>query len=159
MISAYTIDVQSEVAISEEIEAKVATAVAHTLHQQQVEPTASLSVVLSDDESIRQLNQQFRDVDSATDVLSFPAGEPMPGVEGVYLGDIIMSVPYAQKQADHNGHALESELQLLAVHGTLHLLGYDHVTAVEKEEMWVAQTAVLTQLGLSAITPSEDPHD
>ena len=73
-----------------------------------------------------------------------------------YLGDIIIALPYAARQAAAAGHAAEAELQLLAVHGTLHLLGYDHASPEEKAAMWSAQTAVLTQLGLSHIIPTEN---
>jgi probable rRNA maturation factor len=80
----------------------------------------------------------------------------MPGMaQANYLGDIIISLPYAARQAAAAGHKTESELQLLAVHGTLHLLGYDHAIPEEKAAMWDAQTAALTQLGLGHINPTE----
>ena len=68
------------------------------------------------------------------ETLSFPAGEPLPGSEELldYLGDIAISVPTAQRQADAAGHSLEAEVQLLAIHGVLHLLGHDHLDAEEK---------------------------
>lgn len=136
------------------------TAVITALQQQQV-PTATLTLFLTGDERIQQLNQDYLGHDKPTDVLSFPAGPPMPGMtdipgmEETYLGDIIIALPYAARQAAAAGHDTAAELQLLAIHGTLHLLGYDHTGPDEKAAMWGAQTAVLTQLGLSHITPTE----
>jgi probable rRNA maturation factor len=81
----------------------------------------------------------------------------MPGMDEMkqYLGDIIIAVPYSARQAAASGHDLDAELQLLAVHGTLHLLGHDHADLEEKAKMWQAQTAVLTKLGLAHIKPTE----
>ncbi|MFQ5398660.1 MAG: rRNA maturation RNase YbeY [Anaerolineae bacterium] len=119
---------------------------------------AALTVFLTDDDYVRQLNQQFRQLDEPTDVLSFPSGEPLPGMpeEVRYLGDIAMSLPYARRQAGHMGNPLASELQLLAVHGTLHLLGFDHTDSEEKRAMWAAQAAVLSRLGVTDIRIAGD---
>jgi probable rRNA maturation factor len=116
-----------------------------------------LTLLLTDDAQIQQLNRDFRGEDKPTDVLSFPAGATLPGMgEAVaYLGDIAISAPYAQRQAQAAGHPLTAELQLLAIHGVLHLLGYDHGEPEEKADMWAAQTAVLAALGLQAIQPTE----
>lgn len=161
---AFEIDVQVELgevgpsrAVVAEWVAGVETAVLTTLQQQNVIPPAELTLLLADDAALQYLNHQFRQQDKPTDVLSFPAGEAPPGFSELdpYLGDIAISVPYAQRQAQQQGHALLAELQLLAIHGTLHLLGYDHGDETEKAEMWAAQTAVLTQLGLAHIKPSE----
>ena len=131
------------------------TAVITTL-QQQI-PKAALTLFLTDDERIQHLNRDYLGHDKPTDVLSFPAGKPMPGMAEMetYLGDIIIALPYAAQQAAAAGHETAAELQLLAVHGTLHLLGYDHAGPDEKAAMWQAQTAVLIQLGLAHITPTE----
>ncbi len=133
------------------------TAVSLTLSQQKKDSPTALSLLLTDDAHIHRLNHDYLGQDKPTDVLSFPTGDPMPGMEDThdYLGDIIISVPYAQRQANASGHSLSAELQLLAVHGTLHLLGHDHAEAEEKRCMWDAQTAVLTQLGLPNIAPTE----
>ena len=156
----FTVDIQADMSLSSEIEMLVETAVSTTLQQQNVTPPVSLTLVLSDDDQIQQLNRDFRGVDAPTDVLSFPSGDVMPGMEalGVYLGDIMISMPYAQKQAVQSGHAFAAELQLLAVHGVLHLLGHDHLEPDEKAHMWQAQTAVLDQLNLGGIIPTETPH-
>ena len=110
---------------------------------------------------MRELNRHYRNEDMTTDVLSFPAGEPLPGdVEaGGYLGDIAIAVPTAERQAAAKGHTAPAELQLLAVHGVLHLLGYDHLDAAEKAAMWREQAAVLRRLGLEGIQPTEEEHD
>jgi probable rRNA maturation factor len=88
------------------------------------------AIVFTNDRGIRHLNLLFRNWDRATDVLSFP-GEPKPkgpNFENNYLGDIIISVETAQRQAFDKHHSLETELRVLIVHGLLHLLGYDHET-------------------------------
>ncbi len=82
----------------------------------------SASVLLCGDARMRRLNREYRQVDRPTDVLSFPA--ELPGL----LGDIAIDVPYAARQARRRGHGLEREVQLLLVHGVLHLLGHDHET-------------------------------
>ena len=125
------------------------------LQNQAAPPGAELAIVLSDDEALRELNLDFRDVDAPTDVLSFPANEPDPETGARYLGDIIISVERAQEQASAAGHSLEAELQLLVIHGVLHLLGHDHAEPDEKQKMWSAQDHVLSQLGLSGIRISE----
>jgi probable rRNA maturation factor len=139
------------------VEGVLKTAVLATLLHENAQPPLELSLLLTNDEQIRQLNWEYRQEDKPTDVLSFPAGEAAPGVveEVPYLGDIAISAPYAARQAAQADHDLPGELQLLAVHGVLHLLGYDHETAEEKQEMWAAQTAVLAQLNLQHITPTE----
>lgn len=126
-----------------------------TLQNQAAPPDAELAIVLSDDEALHELNLNFREVDAPTDVLSFPANEPDPETGAPYLGDIIISVERAQEQAGAAGHPLEAELQLLVVHGVLHLLGHDHAEPDEKQKMWSAQDQVLSQLGLSGMRISE----
>jgi probable rRNA maturation factor len=114
-----------------------------------------LTIVLTDDAQLRELNRDYLGVDAPTDVLSFPASETDPETGRRYLGDILISVPRAEEQARAAGHPLEAEVQLLAVHGTLHLLGHDHAGAAEKARMWKAQAEVLERLGLSEIKIQE----
>ena len=154
----FEIEIQADVIVSDEEIEVVKTAVIATLHQQAIAPPAMLTVVLTDDAAVRQLNRDYRRIDAPTDVLSFPAGDEIPGMDALYLGDIIISVPFATEQAVTSGHPAIAELQLLAVHGTLHLLGHDHADADEKDRMWGAQTAVLTSLNLAHITPTEAAH-
>lgn len=110
-----------------------------------------LTIVLTDDSQLRELNHDYLDIDAPTDVLSFPASETDPETARRYLGDILISIPRAEGQAHTAGHPLEAEAQLLTVHGTLHLLGFDHARVAEKKRMWKVQAEVLARLGLSGI--------
>jgi probable rRNA maturation factor len=129
------------------------------LDAHEVHPDSGLTVVITSDDFVRGLNMQFRGIDSPTDVLSFPADEPLIDDSGEeeppYLGDILIAYPYASAQAAREGHALDDSLALLVVHGTLHLLGYDHDTPENRAEMWAAQAEALGVLGISeAIVPA-----
>lgn len=119
------------------------------LAQQTTNPEAEITIVIAGDKELRSLNQKYLGEDHTTDVLSFPSG-----ADQGYLGDIAISLPRARAQAAAGGHALAHELQLLTVHGILHLLGYDHADARQKERMWAAQRKILAQLGVS-IAPTE----
>jgi probable rRNA maturation factor len=110
--------------------------------------SASLTLRITDEDEIHLLNQQFRGLDQPTDVLSFPADFEDPDLESRYLGDIVICYPQAASQAEKRGHAVEDELQLLVVHGVLHLLGYDHATQEEKDRMWDIQAKILADLGV-----------
>lgn len=98
---------------------------------------------------IRALNRGFRGVDAVTDVLTFPAreGQALPGAEGAYLGDIAVCRARAGEQAKAYGHSIERELAFLAVHGALHLLGFDHMNPADEEVMCKKQEQILTKLG------------
>ncbi|MGN0520244.1 MAG: rRNA maturation RNase YbeY [Candidatus Fimenecus sp.] len=124
------------------------------LVQENFEGSAEISVTFVDDARIQELNKQHRNIDKATDVLSFPLGE-----NGVYdvnpetgakmLGDIVISMERAVQQAEEYGHPLQREVAFLTVHSMLHLLGYDHVNGgLEAVHMREKEEAVLTQLGL-----------
>jgi len=115
-----------------------------------------LSIVLTGDTRLHKLNMDYLGVDAPTDVLSFPASETDPETGVLYIGDIIISMPYATKSAEKAGHSLESEVQLLVVHGVLHLLGHDHAVPKEKAKMWKAQREILTQLGLGELIIREE---
>ena len=121
------------------------------LTHQKGSPEADLSLVLTDDARLHKLNCEYLGIDAPTDVLSFPASESDPETGAPYLGDILISIPRAREQAASAGHALESEVQLLVVHGVLHLLGHDHANAHGKKKMWKAQEEILESLGLSGI--------
>jgi len=108
----------------------------------------SLLIRITDDEELKTLNLQYRGIDRITDVLSFQADFEDPDLESRYLGDVVIAYPRAEEQAQKRGHFVEAELQLLVVHGTLHLLGYDHGDRTEKEEMWSIQSQILKKLGL-----------
>ena len=117
---------------------------------------SDLTIVLTDDVQLRELNRDYLGIDAPTDVLSFPASESDPETGTRYLGDILISMPYAARSAEKAGHGLEAEVQLLVVHGVLHLLGHDHAEADEKARMWKAQAAVLESLGLGDIKIREE---
>jgi probable rRNA maturation factor len=119
-----------------------------TLEMENVTKGSELSIIIGDDALLNKLNLKYRQVDASTDVLSFPSNELDPDTKSVYWGDVIISLPRAQQQAAAGGHALADELQLLVVHGTLHLLGYDHMHRVDKKRMQAAQANILSQLGV-----------
>jgi probable rRNA maturation factor len=114
-------------------EARLSALARHTLEQENIDETAELSVLLVDADHIRRLNARFAGNDYATDVLAFPMMED-DDVTSV-LGDVVISPQVAQKNADKLGHSLDEELEVLLVHGTLHLLGYDHQGTEDKARM------------------------
>ncbi len=114
-----------------------------------------LTIVLADDEELHRLNRDFLGIDAPTDVLSFPASETDPDTGAAYLGDIILSIPRADAQAQAAGHPLADEARLLVIHGVLHLLGHDHAEADEKAKMWKAQAEIMMGLGLGHVKVNE----
>ena len=91
---------------------------------------AEISITLTDDERIREINREWRGKDKPTDVLSFPQEETI-GYKYRLLGDVVISLPYAKKQAEEIGFTLKEEILRLMIHGILHLIGYDHETNEE----------------------------
>ncbi len=154
----FEVDVQCLVDVPDGVEGVLETAVFNTLMHQKIDPPVGLSLVLTDDDQLQQLNRDYRQIDAPTDVLSFSAQMPVVDIPDMvpYLGDILISVPYAARQADQEGHTLMEELQLLTVHGVLHLLGHDHMEPTEKKVMWEVQTAVLHKLHVTITLPDED---
>jgi len=132
-----------------------------TLQEEGIEPAVQISVLVSDDKGIREINKEFRDKDVPTDVLSFPAFVYTPGkfepnmadldpeTGCLYLGDIVISSERAVAQAEEYGHETTRELAYLMVHATLHLLGYDHEEPEEQQEMRRREEHILAELGLS----------
>jgi probable rRNA maturation factor len=131
-------------------------AVNATLTHESKSLESELSIVLTDDARLQQLNRDYLGIDAPTDVLSFPASETDPETGARYIGDFLISIPRAQAQAVTAGHPLESEVQLLVVHGVLHLLGHDHAQAEERALMWNAQAEILQSLGLGQIQIREE---
>lgn len=117
-----------------------------TLAAEKINVPCLISVMLTDDEGIRAVNRDFRGVDSATDVLSFPLNELKPGEFDpaacekdldtglVLLGDMMISVPRCEQQGTEFGHGYEREIQYLTIHSILHLLGYDHMDEGEMKK-------------------------
>ena len=158
-MSLHTIEIQ----IDEQFQAQIQPEPLHrvalaVLIHQQVEEPCEVAVVVTDDEVLHELNRRHRGVDAPTDVLAFPdeTRGPFVGAPGFprYLGDVIISLPRAEAQAAEAGHALQAELQLLVLHGMLHLLGYDDVTEEQRAQMWATQAEILQALGIEAHPPA-----
>jgi probable rRNA maturation factor len=113
-----------------------------------------LTILLTDRETIKELNQRYMDQDQATDVLAFTSGELNPESGQIYLGDVAISIPVAEEQASQRGHPLLAELVLLVVHGMLHLLGYDHTEQEDRERMFKLQAELLQELGYAGVEPT-----
>ena len=149
------IHIESEISFPQNLLERAANAaLEHHASQQSLD--SELSIILTDDARLHELNLNYLGVDAPTDVLSFPASETDPETGARYIGDILISVPRAQTQADAAGHPLEAEVQLLVVHGVLHLIGHDHAEAEEKARMWKAQAEILERLGLGQIQIREE---
>ena len=133
--------------------ARLRQAARATLEQQRIKRRVELTIVITGNAQLRSLNRAFRKVDAPTDVLSFATDE-RPRPDSLYLGDVVISYPKAREQAAAGQHAVEAELQLLVVHGVLHLLGHDHYTAAEKNVMWKAQAAILDKIGADITKPA-----
>lgn len=134
----------------------------HALQHEGCSADTGLTIVITDDAAVQALNRQYRGIDAPTDVLSFPADEPPVSLpdEPVYLGDVVIAYPYAQAQAQREGHDMMHSLLLLVVHGTLHLLGYDHDTAPNRAAMWDIQNQVLATLDVPPeIVPSLETYE
>ena len=128
---------------------------AAVLKYENIDEQSEVSVSFVDNEQIRELNAEYRDKDSATDVLSFPLGDDESfdvneETGAILLGDIVISVERAMEQATEYGHSLEREIGWLTVHSMLHLLGYDHETSEEDaKDMRKREEDVLTSLSLT----------
>ncbi|RBW70510.1 rRNA maturation RNase YbeY [Bacillus taeanensis] len=140
---------EEHLALAEEVLQKAA-------EMEGIHEEAEVSLTFVTDERIQEINREYRDKDQPTDVISFAleeqgedemmiVGADMPRI----LGDIIISIPRIQEQADAYNHSFERELGFLAVHGFLHLLGYDHMTEEEEKEMFQRQKDILNQYGLT----------
>ncbi len=128
----------------------LATLSRFVMDRMRVHPLAELCVTAVDEETIAELNQRWMEKDGPTDVLSFPMDELTPGrddedsPEG-YLGDIALCPQVAEQQAPAAGHTAQDEIELLTVHGILHLLGYDHAEPAEHQEMFGIQGRLLLE--------------
>ena len=149
-------DSQKKVRIPTGLRMLVRRACIAALREEKFEGSAEVSVTFVDDEEIREMNRRFRNIDSATDVLSFPLGENgeydvNPATGAKLLGDVVISLERAKTQAEEFGHSLEREVCYLTVHSMLHLLGYDHMQPQEKAEMRLKEETVMTRIGLERI--------
>lgn len=131
-------------------------AIRTTLRSEKFSDDAEVSVTLTDNAEIHEMNREYRGVDRPTDVLSFPMAEDDDNIGdldmdkgAVLLGDIVISVEKIEEQAKEYMHSFERELAYLTIHSTLHLLGYDHVTGPEDEkEMTEKQDKIIESMGL-----------
>lgn len=160
----HVIDVEVDQAVPEALTVDVGlvqSAIECILEREQVATAVSVNVVLTGDERLRALNRRFAGEDYSTDVLAFPAddGEVFPGMPDVVeaddgqtgggtrlLGDIALSVHHIARQAGEHGVTFGRELAMLAIHGTLHLLGYDHATPEEERVMFGKTDDALVEL-------------
>ena len=141
-----------ELSFAEGIEKNVRLAAEKTAELYGV-PTAEVSITLTNNAYIHELNKKYRQIDRPTDVLSFALNESEEpevedGPEINVLGDIIISVERAEEQAAEYGHSVRREMAFLTVHGMLHLLGYDHMEEADRLEMEAEQKYVMEQLGI-----------
>lgn len=124
------------------------------LIEEEIEDDAEVSLTFTDSEEIRKLNNEFRQIDRETDVLSFPLGdengyEVNPETDALLLGDIVISLEKAKAQSEEYGHSMKREVAFLIAHSLFHLLGYDHMTPEEETEMFAKQEKVLKTLGIT----------
>ena len=157
----HTIIFETEVECPPETEALLDRVISATLEAEGVALPCEISVLLTDDAGIHQINREMREVDRPTDVLSFPMfdlepgqhledGEEDPETGLVPLGDMCISLERAAAQAEEFGHSVERELSYLTVHSVLHLLGYDHLDeGPQKKQMRAREEAILAELGIS----------
>ncbi len=150
---------QEKLPVTYRLKMLVRAAVAATLDYEQYQNPVEVSVTFTDNEKIRELNRKFRGIDRATDVLSFPLFDyegqtdepPVDELVGM-LGDIVISLEQAKKQAEEYGHSFEREAAFLCVHSMLHLLGYDHETSKEDDaDMRRRQSEILARMGLAIV--------
>lgn len=146
---------QKKIAVPNGLRTIIRKCCEQALKEEQFTEPAEVSVTFVDNEEIRQLNNEFRNKDSATDVLSFPLGENgeydlNPETERYMLGDIVISLERAEEQAKEFGHSFEREVAFLTTHSMFHLLGYDHVNGGEEEQLMLSkQKKVLDDLGIT----------
>lgn len=145
---------QEKLMVTQEMEDKIIEVLEEAARVHEVNDMVEVSLMLTDDESIHEMNREYRGIDRPTDVLSFALEEGeeeeiFGGPEENLLGDIIISVETAVRQAEEYGHSVEREMSFLALHGMLHLLGYDHMEEEERQEMRAQEKAILESLGIT----------
>lgn len=143
----YFENVQERERVTYALKMLVRESILATLAYEGKEGHSEVSVTFTDNEGIRAINREYREIDAPTDVLSFPLFEEAEGTR--MLGDIVLSLEKCRAQAEEFGHSFERECAFLTVHSTLHLLGYDHVNGEEEEQdMRARQTAIVEKMGL-----------
>ncbi len=148
----YFENTQSRVQIGYNIKMLIRRAIIASLMYEKIGGKCEVSVTFTDNEGIRALNKEYRNIDAPTDVLSFPQidfeadGINRQGNEKKILGDIVLSVDRIAEQAAELSHSFEHETAFLCVHSMLHLLGYDHVTSEEDEKKMLARQRVIIKI-------------
>lgn len=149
-------NLQQQFEVKEELKYLLNDIIKFALKQEEVCDKAEVSIVLVDNRYIQELNKEYRSIDAPTDVLSFAMRESVCEQDQIedsdqeqLLGDIIISLERARGQAEEYGHSFEREVGYLAVHGLLHLLGYDHENNEEKETMRKKEEEILQQFDLT----------
>ena len=115
----------------------------NALVELKLHPDCELNLVFVDIEEMTELHIKWMDEGGPTDVLSFPMDMPEPGNEAVTLGDIVIAPVVAAQQAANAGHSIDHEIFILAAHGLLHILGYDHATPAEEKAMFTLQESLV----------------
>ena len=118
-----------------------------TLEYEGFDKDAEVSVSFTDNEGIRAINREYRDIDAPTDVLSFPMLD-FDDMDNTSIGDIVLSLEKAEEQAEEYGHSFAREVAFLCVHSVLHLLGYDHMNEVDENDMRERQRAIMKIMNL-----------
>ncbi len=141
---------ETKMELAEDLEALIVKATDKVFEYEDFDVEGEISVLFVDDARIKALNKEFRKIDEVTDVLSFPQYEALKddGVSDpfIYLGDVVISLEQATRQAEEFGHSLEREIVYLTVHSVLHLFGYDHMLEADKKEMREKEKTVLRSL-------------
>lgn len=149
MNSIYITNEQDRFPVDAALRGLIRRAVNGALKYEHFPRSAEVSVTITDNEHIRELNREYRGIDRETDVLSFPIFDETDDEKAV-LGDIVISLEKAYAQADEYGHSPERETAFLCVHSVLHLLGYDHETSEEDErDMFARQEEILKKLEIT----------
>lgn len=158
---------QDQIEVPESLLVAIKEAILFTLKDQGVEEEAEISMLLVDNDAIKEMNKEYRNIDKETDVLSFPMISYVEGKvfrdeylnhqfgpeyydgEALLLGDVVLSMEKANEQALEFGHSLKREACYLTIHSILHLLGYDHMTDMDKQRMREAEERILLALDIS----------
>ena len=145
------VEIDTDITFAFDVKEILDAVLEQTLTQEKCPYEAQVNLLITDDEGIREFNRQFRQVDSPTDVLSFPQYENLEEIMSepyLCLGDVIICPERAAEQAEEYGHSYEREMVYLMVHSIFHLLGYDHMNDDEKKVMREKEEAVMNEMGI-----------
>ena len=159
MIRIFTDNTQDKIEVTDALEKLIKDVAEGVLEFEEIDEKCEVNVMFADNEQIRGINREQRDIDRATDVLSFPFldaknGDITVSDEDFYegylsLGDIVISLERAKEQAEEYGHSFEREVGFLMCHSMLHLLGYDHIDEADRVIMRKKEEKILKKLKLT----------